>query len=79
LHILQSARRRSGSTAISAGTSRRAQRSVRLPVIEEQITTYLETFQLPDDIVAEVVSLYEAGREQRHDADRERREIVSRL
>jgi hypothetical protein len=50
-----------------------------LPVIEEQITTYLETFQLPDDIVAEVVSLYEAGREQRHDADRERREIVSRL
>ncbi len=37
------------------------QRSVLLPVIEEQITAYLETFHLPEDVVAEVVSLYESA------------------
>jgi DNA invertase Pin-like site-specific DNA recombinase len=55
------------------------QRSVLLPVIEGQITAYLETFHLPDEIVTEVVSLYESAREQRIDADRQRREIESRL
>ena len=43
---------------------------VLLSVIEEQITTYLKTFHLPDDIVAEVVALYESAGEQRTDADR---------
>jgi site-specific DNA recombinase len=55
------------------------QRSVLLSVIEEQITAYLKTFHLPEDVVAEVVSLYELAGEQRTDADRERREIESRL
>src|SRR5215213_10601678 len=40
------------------------QRSVLLPVIEEQITTYLKTFHLPDHVVANVVSFYEAAAEQ---------------
>jgi DNA invertase Pin-like site-specific DNA recombinase len=55
------------------------QRSVLLSVIEEQITAYLKTFHLPKDVVAEVVSLYELAGEQRMDADRQRREIESRL
>ena len=55
------------------------QRSVLLPVIEEQITTYLQTFHLPDDVVAEVVSLYESAANNAQDADRERREIESKL
>jgi DNA invertase Pin-like site-specific DNA recombinase len=55
------------------------QRSVLLPVIEGQITAYLVTFQLPEDIIEEIVSLYESAGEQRNDADQQRREIESRL
>jgi DNA invertase Pin-like site-specific DNA recombinase len=55
------------------------QRSVLLSLIEEQITTYLKTFHLPEAVVAEVVSLYKSAGEQRADADRERREIESKL
>ncbi|MCC2626677.1 MAG: recombinase family protein [Thermomicrobiales bacterium] len=55
------------------------QRSVLLSVIEEQITAYLKTFHLPEEVVAAVVALYELAGEQRSDADRQRREIESKL
>jgi hypothetical protein len=55
------------------------QRSALLSVIEEQITAYLKTFHLPEDVVADVVAHYEAAAEQRTDANRQRREIESKL
>jgi DNA invertase Pin-like site-specific DNA recombinase len=80
LHILT---HRDGKARIYCYQRRQAtscqQRSLHLTVIEEQLTTYLQTFHLPEEVVAEIVSLYEAAGQRRTDVERERREIESRL
>lgn len=55
------------------------QRSLLLSVVAEQISTYLGTFHLPEDLVHQLIAFYESAGAQRDDADRQRREIGSRL
>ncbi|HEY7154578.1 MAG TPA: recombinase family protein [Gemmataceae bacterium] len=80
LHILTP---RDGKARIYCYQRRQAsacpQRSVHLTVIEQQIARYLETFRLPDETVAQLVSLYRQAGERRDDAGRRRQEIAGRL
>jgi DNA invertase Pin-like site-specific DNA recombinase len=55
------------------------QRSTFLDGIDAQIGTYLGTFHLPDDLVAQVIALSERARDERDDTEIRRREIEGRL
>ncbi len=55
------------------------QRSVMLDVVEAQLAAYLATFHLPEEMVAQVIRLYERATDQRDDAERRRREIGGRI
>ncbi|MEA2582142.1 MAG: site-specific recombinase, partial [Thermomicrobiales bacterium] len=55
------------------------QRSARLDGIEEQIAAYLATFQLPDDLVTTIISLYDQASAERDDTARRRTELTGRL
>ncbi len=60
-------------------SQRCAQRSTMLHPLEEQLATYLATFHLPQETVAEIVLIYERAHDQRDDADRRHREISGRI
>src|SRR5215218_9645886 len=80
LHVMTD---RHGKARIYCYASRQGQRcgqrSVHLDVIEDQLAALLRTFHLPNETVAEVVRLYERANDQRDDAERRRREIISRI
>ena len=55
------------------------QRSGMLELINEQIAAYLSTFELPEDIVDQLVVLFEATSSERDDSERTRAQLKQRL
>jgi site-specific DNA recombinase len=80
LHILTD---RKGQARIYCYHRRQANRcpqpSLPLVTIEDQLAAYLATFRLPEELVAQVVRLYEQATTERDEGERRRREVTNRL
>ncbi len=56
-----------------------AQRSALLEPINQQLSGYLSTFQMPEDLVEQLVALYESTSVRQNDRGQRRRQAESRL
>ncbi len=59
--------------------SRCAQRSGMLEPIDRQLSDYLSTFDMPEDIIEQLVTLYESTSIQQNDTSQRRRQAEARL